>query len=100
MKSDDKIRVAVEAIFPDLDKDLAGGEVTIRHDGASIFVKITQMYEAAEHGLGMAAFVQKMCEAVGLPEMEESDNISRRGCETCDYGSCYGTEFRFWDPSK
>ena len=32
--------------------------------------------------------------------MEEYDEVNQGGCETCDYGSCYGTEFRFWDPKN
>lgn len=93
MKSDKEIEESVKKIFK-------YSTIEIRHSGDSVYVKVTQMYDKPQHGMGLREMVHKMCEAVGHEEMEEYDEIHESGCDTCDYGSCYGTEFRFWTPPK
>lgn len=99
MKSDTEIEAAIASIFTDFRESFNhDGEIKIERSNGSVFVSVTQMYDAPEHGLSMVEFVAAMTSAVGLPEMEEYSEENKAGCETCDYGSCYGTTFRFWDP--
>jgi hypothetical protein len=62
-------------------------EVTKRSDG-SVAIRVEAMYEIP--GLSFAKLA-------ALAEFFETKNIDderfhSRGCETCDYGSCYGFE--------
>lgn len=113
MKTDEEITAAVLDIFPTWERakelgvtvphnmgNIDAADVAIRRQGDAIFVKVTQMYDAPAHSLGLAEFVKRMTDAVGLPEMVEHDEVSRGGCETCDFGSCYGTEFKFFTPES
>jgi hypothetical protein len=93
MKTKNEIMHDVQDIFCD-----SNVEVEIRN--FDVLVKVTQEYYSPEHGLSMSEFVHKMCEAVGLEEMEEYDTINEPGCETCDYGSSYGTQWRFFTPKN
>ena len=108
VKTNEEIECGIREIFPRgleaYEKGIgsmgcsADLDINITRRDKMILVKVTQMYSAPQHGLGLAEFVRRMTEAVGLPEMRDHDKISREGCETCDYGSCYGTEWEFFTP--
>ena len=91
MLTDDK------AIYDNINKIYAGAEVVVRREGEFVFVKITSSYSAPEHGLSMSKYIAAMCAAVGADDFDSHDEFDIEGCETCDYGSCYGTEFKFWN---
>lgn len=60
-------------------------DVTIYTD--RIDMKITRMYEPP--GLSFRA-LKELSEFFGTDNINDDDRISESGCETCDYGSCYG----------
>ena len=97
MKNDEQIKKEMADIFNT--ESYTHFECEIRREEGSVFVKITTMYDQPEHNLSMVEFARRMVDAVGADEMEEYDSFDSAGCETCDYGSCYGTEFRFWKKS-
>ena len=95
MKTVEEIKAAVSIVY-------GGNEDNIEVEivGDSIFVEVTAMYEKPSHGKSLPEFCKAMVDAVGLPDFEDCEDISSGGCETCDYGSCYGTKFRFFDPKN
>jgi hypothetical protein len=63
-------------------------------------ITISQMYEApipAQFDGNILAFYKAVEAAVGANNLSLSEEIERRGCETCDHGSEYGWEFLAWE---
>lgn len=90
MKSDEEIVANIKKIYH-------GANVEISHVGDDVYVRVTQMYDAPQHNLSMLEFAKRMVEAVGMDDFCENEDINNSGCETCDYGSSYGTEFKFFN---
>jgi hypothetical protein len=64
----------------------------------TLIVQRASMYEAPEYigegGLiGMWTMLRDTC---GGTDIEEWGEIREEGCETCDWGSLYGIEYRVW----
>lgn len=95
MKTDEEIVANIKRIYPN--EYCNDTQVEVRRIEDDVYVKITQMYNAPQHNLSMHEFAKQMVEAVGMDDFCEHDDINNGGCETCDYGSSYGTEFRFFN---
>lgn len=62
------------------------------------YVQVEQMYRYIEfkEGLSFLTGMQAICSILGVTNGDEVDRMSYGGCETCDYGSSYSIEWRFW----
>ncbi len=60
-----------------------------------ICVGLSQMYQAPAFN---STVVFALCEAFGTKHINETDQWSHGGCETCDYGSSYGFELEIQLP--
>ncbi len=85
--TDFEIRKKLDELWPDADWDRH--QSSIEHSGATVRIRLTQMYGddrpelTFEKRLALSQFFDTM-------NVETEDEISEGGCETCDYGSSYG----------
>jgi hypothetical protein len=71
-------------------------EFKTRKDG--YYFTITQMYDYVEFKDGISA-LQGFMKIANILECKDGDEVrcyASRGCETCDYGSSYELELKFW----
>ena len=71
---------------------LNGGDIKIREIndsnlGEGIEITYTKMYDAPELSFKV---LKELSDYFGTVEIDVDSSIHRGGCETCDYGSCYG----------
>ena len=59
-----------------------------------LLVEVTCMYYSPDVSYDQIAEIAKQ---LNFSKFEKYDEISRGGCDTCDYGSSYGYALRFWD---
>jgi hypothetical protein len=60
-------------------------------------IKISGMYECPTFKVeSLVGLVELFKELTGCENMDISDEFSRGGCETCDWGSSYGKVYRVW----
>ena len=66
------------------------------HLGSGYELDFTEMYEPPDITYKLLSVVS---EFFGTDEID-IDNMSRRGCESCDYGSRYGAEVQVYKITK
>lgn len=99
----EQIKEKIEKVFDDYSKHpgvyyspfqiaIEAKEITDDH----ILVSVDQMYETPPLN---SVTVQMLCEAFGTRHIDETEQWSEGGCETCDYGSSYGWTIRIKLPN-
>lgn len=91
MKKDEFISKLRE-IFDD------AGEINVREPKwalGTLEIELASVYETPKVGL---AKLIKLGELIGSMEIENSGTSHSSGCDTCDYGSSYGTLFEMPKP--
>lgn len=70
--------------------------VSVSDEGYS--VSVAAMYQAPEieGGLSILQAMHEIAAILGCSDGCRESDIADQGCETCDYGSSYGWEWRFW----
>lgn len=56
-------------------------------------ISITAMYDPVRFTLSLQEVLEELSKLTGFPEIDV-EGIAVSGCETCDYGSEYGHQFR------
>ncbi len=67
-------------------------------DKEGYYITVKQMYRYVTFKDGTST-LKAMMEIANILECEDGDEVSRHsygGCSTCDYGSSYILELRFW----
>lgn len=85
----------IKALFSTFDDP----DVSVREDGEYIHIIVSNMYEPPRFKTPLS-FIEGMMEIAklcGKTELTIDYEISHSGCETCDYGSEYGYEFKAWN---
>ena len=59
----------------------------------AVFIKITRMYDPP--GLTFKQLME-LSQFFDTENIDDADRINQPGCETCDYGSCYGFRLKIW----
>lgn len=61
--------------------------------GHAVFIEITKMYDPP--GLTFKQLME-LSQFFDTENIDDADRINEPGCETCDYGSCYGFRLKIW----
>lgn len=101
--SDNEIKEFVKNLFLNEDSYIKREvNITISHRKTSswrtapsdcVDIEVTNMYEAPK--LSFKEF-KKLSEFFETDNIDKYDDISNKGCDTCDYGSSYGFVLRIW----
>lgn len=79
--------------------DYSSEEVTFefqtKKDG--YYIKVSKMYDYVSfvNGSVLQSYI-KIAQLLNVQDGDEINRIYREGCETCDYGSSYIVELKFW----
>lgn len=65
-----------------------------KYSEKEVLFEVTMMYESPIK-LNLAT-LKRLSEFFGTDNIDNYDDISHSGCETCDYGSSYGVAIRVW----
>ena len=99
-----KIQEAVTNLF-DLDRYkycdfTVEARIGVHKEHDAVFVKIQKMYDQPDisgwEG-GLVGFLTDLQKAMTCTQLDINDEYGHGGCETCDYGSCYGKEYVGWN---
>ena len=80
---------------------LADEEVRCVRSGDTYRIVAEQMYEAPRvAGRTTLDAVMAISEMFGTDKVDIESGTRSPGCDTCDYGSCYGTEILLTNPTR
>ncbi len=87
----------------DDDSGLRDANVEASKRGDCYTIDVSQMYERPElyspKGTTLDAIV-RLSETFGTDKIDVENGTAASGCETCDYGSSYGTVLTITNPTK
>lgn len=90
-------KAAARELSDAFDNDIEVEHTT--HKGhPALLVRRAAMYQAPEYkgSGGLLGMLETLLRACGGNQVDQLREISRGGCETCDYGSLYGIEYVVW----
>ncbi len=72
---------------------------TTRKGKPALDITVSAMYSTPRYDGegGLLGFAKAMEEATGCNGLDITDEYSRSGCDTCDYGSSYGKTYTVWE---
>lgn len=87
----------------DHESDIQKVNVEASKSGDCYTIDVSQMYERPElyspKGTTLDAIV-RLSETFGTDKIDVENGMASSGCETCDYGSSYGTVLTITNPTK
>lgn len=90
------LEVAIRALYNQGYGD--GLNVSCQERDGKWYVTVVKEYDAPSFkDMSFLVGMQKIAEVLGCKNLDIEDNISRSGCETCDWGSEYGYRFVAWN---
>ena len=84
-KTEEEIKSAIALIWDRDEPDKV--EITIKPN--EVRIRMTSMFDPP--GLNFEKLT-RLSQFFGTMNIDDAERISDGGCETCDYGSCYGFE--------
>ena len=78
------------------DKIYGDGHCKVKKIDRGYEISYGYMYESPNLSF---AILMKLSELFGTEEIDV-DDFAYGGCDTCDYGSCYGHEIQVYNPTK
>lgn len=100
MTSDlDAAREQIAALFECDGKESIEVSRSVHNGKPCLLVTAAQMYNKPTYkgGGGLYGLLNGLCQATGCNSVDDYSDIRREGCETCDYGSLYGTVWVLWE---
>lgn len=96
MKVTEEAKKAFDTLFREHSYRWDDFEIVDESTGKEIRLAVQRMYEYVPFGFGI---LKKISEIFGT-DLIDTDNYSRGGCETCDWGSLYKITFIIKEPTK